>query len=46
MMEQQLNGSYRAVFDGVASADECKKLADLGLVRSAEKRHGLPVARA
>ena len=32
MMEDQLNGTYRAVFDDVASADECKKLANLGLV--------------
>ncbi|XP_028399716.1 prolyl 3-hydroxylase 2-like [Dendronephthya gigantea] len=31
MMEQQLNGSYRAVFDGLASDEECKKLANLGM---------------
>ncbi len=33
MMEEQLNGTYRAVFDNVATADECKALANLGLVR-------------
>jgi hypothetical protein len=34
MMEEQLNGTYRAVFDGLASDEECKKLANLGLVRN------------
>lgn len=33
LMEEQLNGSHRAIFDGLASEEECKKLAGLGMVR-------------
>ena len=32
-MEQQLNGSYRVVIDGLATQEECNKLMHLGLVR-------------
>lgn len=31
MMEQQLNGSYRVVIDGIATEEQCKKLMNLGL---------------